>query len=468
MSRTRDKRRLRLTNFLHVPTDLIEEDELRKKLLFFNPLAAANMYGGNKKNVDPYYSLFYGYDEDGNYLVPRTMFPEYPRDDSFVHYIMDSVRLPHGNFKHPPLYPHQKEAFRALVSADPNHGKSVISGCGSGKTIIAFAYMRWISCRTIIIVDTAVLRDQWINELVTHCRVHMENIGIVQDRKFEVGKQFHVTIAMLQTLRNRALTDRFWRNFGLTIYEEGHQFGAETYAKVMPQSLGKRLLLTATYNRQDQKDKVYRLHVGDPCYKNLDTPHVPDIWVYPTGLSFMRTNLGAQIRRFEPFGNFQRENVKSRMARSLPRNKRLIELLDRAYVAGREILFLSDRIQQLRFLYEHFKSKAYDCAMILGKAHGGMSAEEAKNYRMIFAIKHICDKGFNKRSLDILFEGLFYTSPNSIQQRFGRILRSYDGKKKPIVVLFEDDDELFVKQTKKMVQTAKRLWPELKVRRFQG
>jgi len=451
----------KLSNFLHVPDDYISYDDLKRQLTFFDPSAS---YQGEE---NPYFSLLYGADEKGQYLTPRAIFPNVPRDDTAVQDVWENTLLPPNTFSYPKLWAEQKKALRALISDNPNHAKSLVSGCGTGKTVMSIAYMAWCHCRTIVIVDTEPLRDQWIQELIAHAKLKLDQIGIVQGSKCEIGGRYAVSIAMVQTLRSRNYGNDFWNHFGLAIYEEGSVFGARTYSTLVPQSLGKRLLITATFNRTDNRNKVYECHIGKPCYVNIATPHVPEIWIYETGMSFMVTKSGKEKKDFDKWGRYHRSNVKSRIADNVTRNKALIPLIDAAYKAGREILFISERITQLTFLYEHFKRRGYDCSIALGKQHKGPSADEVKQHRLIFAIDRLFYKGFNKKSLDVLFEGVFVTSANQIQQRIGRILRESDDEDKhPVVILFEDADQIFKNLTRKTISAIQRIWSDDEIEVF--
>lgn len=144
-----------------------------------------------------------------------------------------------------------------------DNGTILHAMCGSGKTMMANYISCTIGLKTLILVHTSVLLEQWIERISQF--VNRSNIGTIRQNEFDMEGKTHV-ICSMQTIVSRS--DKFEKNafdsFGLLIVDEAHVCGAEMLSK----SVGiigckYRLGLSATPFRKDKFDKVNFHSIGE-------------------------------------------------------------------------------------------------------------------------------------------------------------------------------------------------------------
>jgi superfamily II DNA or RNA helicase len=120
----------------------------------------------------------------------------------------------------------------------------VVLPTGSGKTRVALAVMARTRLRTLCLVPTRVLLDQWLREIG---RLYPGAVGCLGDGVHTVAP---VTVATFESgLRHM---DRLGNRFDLLIVDEVHHFGGGQRDEAMEMSIASaRLGLTATPVRPD-------------------------------------------------------------------------------------------------------------------------------------------------------------------------------------------------------------------------
>jgi superfamily II DNA or RNA helicase len=111
-------------------------------------------------------------------------------------------------------------------------------------------------------------------------------LGLVQGGVFNWARP--LTLALVTTLWRRiedgSIPEEFFRYFGQVIYDEVHQIGAPKFSLTASPFYGDRIGLTATVEREDGLDPIYRYHIGDPFYSDLSQEIIPDIYFQQTSL----------------------------------------------------------------------------------------------------------------------------------------------------------------------------------------
>ena len=113
---------------------------------------------------------------------------------------------------------------------------------GAGKTVIALAVAARLGVRTLVVVHTRVLREQWLARAAA----------------FLVGA---VDVAMLQTLCRRGCPEPY----GLVVYDEVHHLCARAFSRAMLRVRPRYALgLSATVARADGLQCVLHAFFGPP------------------------------------------------------------------------------------------------------------------------------------------------------------------------------------------------------------
>lgn len=167
---------------------------------------------------------------------------------------------PHG-MSSVPLRPYQQAALDAWLSS--RRRGVVVIPTGGGKTRVAVAALVTLACRTLILVPTRVLMEQWCAELE---KFGIGTIGRWGDRKHHLGA---VTVATM---------DAAWRwmhrigdAFELIVVDEVHRVASEARLEALEMTIASaRLGLTATMPDADATARIERL-VGPVVHtSNLD------------------------------------------------------------------------------------------------------------------------------------------------------------------------------------------------------
>jgi superfamily II DNA or RNA helicase len=177
---------------------------------------------------------------------------------------------------------------------------------------------------------------------------------------------------------------------------------------------------------------VFRYHIGRVLFGATERrlkPKVRRVW---TNFRVVKTE------RFNP-ALVSRSILVRFLCASRARNRLIVQQLKLAVEAGRKVLVLSERLNHLEALEAALAREMGSEAPSTGRYVGGMSAEErdeSAKCRVIFATKQLASEGLDIPALDTLF---LVTPMADVEQAVGRILRTFEGKKDPVVVDFRDD-----------------------------
>ena len=127
---------------------------------------------------------------------------------------------------------------------------------GAGKTVSAIEAVIRRGQKTLVLVHTKDLKEQWLNRFKTFTGI---TPGVIDDKNFDTEQP--VIIGMVQTLTGRRLTEDFLKSFGCVILDEGHHAPASTFERLINQFPARyRYGLTATPERRD--GLTFMLHGG--------------------------------------------------------------------------------------------------------------------------------------------------------------------------------------------------------------
>lgn len=148
-----------------------------------------------------------------------------------------------------------------------SHGGAVMAlATGKGKTASALYIASVIKLKTIVIVHTEFLIDQWterINKFLPEARV-----GRIQG-KIKVIDDVDIVIATVQTVSMKAFDKDTFKTFGLGIFDETHHYAAETFHLAVKKLQCEYMLgLSATPERPDTLEWVVYAFIGDIAFRS--------------------------------------------------------------------------------------------------------------------------------------------------------------------------------------------------------
>jgi superfamily II DNA or RNA helicase len=325
--------------------------------------------------------------------------------------------VPLPNLEHHTITPRTNQLAcidACIKELDKDYGGGIINlTTGSGKTIVSLYLIAKKKLKTLIIVNKRELIEQWkrqILQFIPHAK-----IGLIQGKTFDIEDK-DIVIGMLHTitLKDHLVASDFkW--IDLCIIDEVHNLASSQFSKCLFKVRSRYVLgLTATIERQDKLEKVFMWHLGKVLFSNTgDKKQSTNIYAY----SYSGESSKSILLRDDITPNVS--VMITNIANDLARNNLLYTILER-YIKddNRCILFMSDRISQLKWLYSKLGSS------ISGLYIGSCKAEELlhtrQNKQVILATYKIANEGFDCPRLNMLVLG---TPRKSIIQTIGRIYR---------------------------------------------
>jgi len=179
---------------------------------------------------------------------------------------------------------------------------------------------------------------------------------------------------------------------------------------------------------------VFFDHIGPLVSTTDEYQIVPEIFM-------VKIEVYLNDRRFRKWENghltdeIKLSKLVSVLAEDSARNDMLAHYISDALKKGRKIIALSDRLDQLDIVMDRVRQKLGEanCPQ-LSKFIGGMKQAERKEAikaQSIFGTYALAAEGLDIPDLDTL---VMLTPRSNVEQSVGRILRSYAGKKSPVVV----------------------------------
>lgn len=155
-------------------------------------------------------------------------------------------------------FDHQREAIAAWRKAG---GRGVVVlPTGAGKTFVATLALSLVGRSALVVVPTLDLMSQWHDGMSATFDVPIGLLG---------GGYHEITDLTITTYDSAYLhMDRLGNRFGLVIFDEAHHLPSDAYATAARMCLAPfRLGLTATPERSDGREALYKELVGEMVYR---------------------------------------------------------------------------------------------------------------------------------------------------------------------------------------------------------
>lgn len=336
-----------------------------------------------------------------------------------------------------PSKTYQRDGSEALLST---YDGILCLRCGAGKTVVALHTAAQIKQPILVLVTNKNIAGQWVDEITEFLRIPVENIGRIggDGSPFDwEGKP--ITVALVQTIASRVaagtLPPEMARYFGVVLFDEAHLMGAPYFNTAAPPFHGRRWGLTATPTREDGFDSLLRYTIGGVVYSYLIPDLKPTVFFkrLPTRPNFQKLevrDLTHDVGKKLHFGMLYAYFA----SHCDDRTENIVKEINAAVADGRQVLVLTHSRAMCELLGKKIPGS--------GVCHGGVKEDDRKRHirecNPVIAIMQLGKEALNKPSLDALFVCEPFTKKGAIQQTMGRVLRSFSGKKSPIVVFFED------------------------------
>jgi superfamily II DNA or RNA helicase len=331
----------------------------------------------------------------------------------------------------------QTDAYDAGLRAFAETGGGVLSlPPGYGKTCMALAFSAHLKVRTMIVVHKEFLANQWRDRIQAFCPG--ATIGRVQGDEFDIEKDF--VIAMIQTMCQREFPKDAFDTIGLLIVDEAHHIGAPAFSQFMFKICPRFTLgLTATPERKDGLTRLlywflgpefYRVERTDQKTTRVQVLHYIDeaFQEAPPVSRFGKINMAGMINIVTELG---------------ARNDLIVETINKALLASRKVLVLTDRREHCFVIHERLGSKS-------GLYIGGMKESDlsiSAEKSVVIATFQLAQEGLDIPTLDTV---ILATPKSDIKQSIGRIMRETPGKvNAPLIIDVVDHWSVFFSMFRK-------------------
>lgn len=323
--------------------------------------------------------------------------------------ISNKVEIPEPSFI---LRDSQQEIY------DKCEGNCLILGdVGFGKTITALSLFHKFKEKTLILVHTQFLLDQWIQEIKMHFGIQA---GILKAQKKEVNNP--IVVATIQTaIRNIDIINS--ANFGMIIIDEAHHIPTSTFTKVLNKNKAKiKIGLTATINRKDGFGTIIPDYISQIYFQPaLENTLTPEVHIFHSDIDF-------------PVAESWTDKITK-----LIDNEEYVHLLYtlcKVYEErGHKVLLVSDRLALLNELYELLPSSILITSSTKDRDEELEPFLSGNTFNIILGSINIFKEGINIPPLSCLILGVQVSGNDLLlQQVIGRIRRKHKNKLQPVVV----------------------------------
>jgi DNA excision repair protein ERCC-3 len=246
---------------------------------------------------------------------------------------------------------YQRDAVAAFHAGGGVAGGSgvVVLPCGAGKTVVGLGVMAVVGEETLILSTNITALRQWKRELLEKTALRPEDIGEYSGEAKEIRPVTLSTYQILTYRRSRGdgfvhfklFSDHPW---GLIVYDEVHLLPAPVFRFTAEIQTTRRLGLTATMVREDEKeDEVFSL-IGPKKYDLPWRTLEGEGWIAGAGCVEIRVDLEGEDRsRYAVADN----RLKFRVASENPRKVEVVKALVERH-RGDLVLIIGQYLEQLR------------------------------------------------------------------------------------------------------------------------
>ena len=297
---------------------------------------------------------------------------------------------------------------------------------GSGKTVIALSIIAQRKQKTLIVVHTKDLLNQWVKRIESFLSIQKKDIGIIADGKVSNGK---ITVALIQTLRKLQMMP----SVGFLVIDECHKTPATTFYKTINQFMCKYILgLSATPYRNDGLEKLIFWYAGPIRHaisqkKITEKGHISNF-----NVKICKTDFTTKISN--PADHYTK--LISEIALDSERNLQIAHDVCLEANKGEFCIVLSDRKEHCKTLTELISKTIPETKMLTGDNKTKdreliIKNLDDKKIKVLVATSALIGEGFDCKHLSALFLTIPIKFTGRLKQYIGRVLRKKD---KPAIV----------------------------------
>ncbi len=327
------------------------------------------------------------------------------------------------------LRTYQKPVVNKCLKHLKDKGGGVLSVyCGYGKTTCLLYIVSKVKIKTLIVVHTEDLMEQWKDRIYEF--LPGTKVGIIRQNKIEIDNK-DVVIAMVQSLSLREYDPEIFKSFGMVVYDEIHLMATNVFSRSFPKVSCKYTFgLSATPYRADKCERIFESFIGPVIHYEKRPPN--------DGLVVKCVKY--KINGFQPVldknGDPSYTNTTIKICMDEGRITEIVNQTILMVKEHRKVLILGEYIEHLRMIKTHLALHNYK-DFTYGLYIGEMKKDERRESQgmdVILGTYKLASVGMDIPDLNTL---ILASPRKEIEQSVGRILRK-SGKLKPIIIDFMD------------------------------
>lgn len=286
-----------------------------------------------------------------------------------------------------------------------------------GKTFTALKIAGKLEQRTLIIVHTLALRDQWIAECE---KVYGFTPGIIGSGRFDCSRP--INIGNIQTLY-RVAGEKISKTFGTIIVDECHHIPSRTFSSLIDSNHAfYKIGLSASAKRKDGLHLLFPDYFSNKVFKPAEENRmVPTIH---------RVKLPVRVADGE-----QPWAIKINDLAENEVYQRTIALMAASYVAkGHKVLVLSSRTKLVERAHELTPKSVVVTGTTKDRAAQIQKMRDG-THSVLYGSLSIFAEGVSENYLSCLIIATPINNEPLLDQLIGRVIRKQPGKIDPIVVM---------------------------------
>ena len=322
------------------------------------------------------------------------------------------------------LRDYQKQVMNEIGDKDQG---VIVAPTGAGKTMLGMALIAKRKQRSLILVHTKELMNQWKGQIQSTLGIEA---GLVGGGKSDTDKP--ITVAMFQTL-GRSIDKINVDDYGLVLIDECHHCPANTFAQVVDKLPAKyRYGLSATPERRDGLEGMLYNRIG-PILSEISTNEVEAAGgIIPANITIFHTG-------FSPIITKGWSDYITCVIESEYRNK-LIASIGKQAATEMPTLILTDRVEHAKVLHQITGGVLLHGQ--LNKSDRDMAMTAANTSSLTIGTTGLLGEGVDVSGWQALILATPLSSRSRLLQAIGRVIRSKEGKKKGFIADFVDNHPL--------------------------
>ena len=315
--------------------------------------------------------------------------------------------------------------------------------CGGGKTILALNILSKLKKKTIIFVQKTFLKNQWIERIEEF--LPDAKVGTIQGQIIDIENK-DIVIAMVQSISMKSYPESLFDDFGFTVIDETHHMASNVFCNCLKKcntyySLG----LSGTMNRKDGLTFVFKMYLGEICFKTKEDNGENNVLVKAIDYHVTDDDDYNEVER-DFRGNVKHTTLISKVAKYEYRADFILNVMinELKINPNQQIILLSQTKNLLNYLYKLITLKNVTS---VGYYIGGMKEKdlkESESKQIILATFSMAAEALDIKSLTTL---VLATPKSDIVQAVGRIMRAEHSQ--PLIIDIIDQHEPLLNQFNK-------------------